>query len=116
MNYSIYIYIILYIMYFNGPGDFIYPVGKGRSRSELGVSIFLISHAESVGVTIRGFQAYDSYWIQWDMAVYILLNNITYNWKIMYIGFGFQPFDGCVGWIKQRQTEIGVELNVYWYS
>lgn len=58
-------------MYFNGTGDFIYPVGKGGSRSERGVSIFPISHAESVGVTIRGFQAYDSFWIQWDMAVYI---------------------------------------------
>ena len=34
----------------------------------------------------------------------------------MYIGFGFKPFDGCIVWIKQRQTEIGVELDVYWYS
>ena len=70
-----YIYIHIYILCtFNGTGDFIYPVGKGGSRSELGVyvSIFPISHAESVGVTIRAYQTqYDSYWIQCDMAVYI---------------------------------------------
>ena len=61
---SIYTYIYLHIMYFQRNWWFYLSSGEGREPFGARVSIFPISHAETVGVTIRVYQAYDSdsYW------------------------------------------------------